>query len=658
MAAEPPPSSALNEHQQRRLIATCQYVDRLLADLEHSFVEAQSNSPFGRYTSDLAPAELRLVADYIARLRTQLLRMLDGQGLSPAPRRISLRFSLQTHLAFVDDAVEELKPQYMTGYGDVSDAGTTALNGIVEELHNTLRQLSSFLTVGHEKAATRLHRLSADGEAAVLRNLGGLISKYGLVELDGALSAILDTLERRTLELAVFGRVSSGKSSLLNRLLGNGVLPVGVTPITAVPTRITYGPEPKLRVAFADAKPRALDVSALSEYASERLNPANTKRVTRLIVELPSPFLETGITLVDTPGLGSLSSSGTAETLAYLPACDVAAVLVDAASTLTTADLTLIATLRSAGVHVSVLLSKVDLLSEVDREAAVRYTHDLLSREFGDDIHVTPVSVLPELQTVFEAWRRAELAPILEHQEQQRREAAARKIELLRGKVERALIQLRDQHTSRTPEARQQDVQLHAATAHIASTERGIEDAIAALSRQRPRVFEHAASLIDTHINPHAALTRAYESVTMEATARITAALQELADTLRASAPDGIEFDNVALRNAPVPSLPEGLTVPSEGVERMLGHGLAKTIVAGRLERAVGSTVQNALDSYAAVLRRWTLDVLRRIREDWTAATDPVRAGIDRQLGHAGTPHVHREEIDRDLEQLTVMVKR
>lgn len=58
-----PRESALNESQRHRLIVTCQYVDRLLGDLERAFIEAQSNSPFVRYANDLAPAEQRLVQD-------------------------------------------------------------------------------------------------------------------------------------------------------------------------------------------------------------------------------------------------------------------------------------------------------------------------------------------------------------------------------------------------------------------------------------------------------------------------------------------------------------------------------------------------------------------------------------------------------------------
>ena len=470
------PGSALNEHQQRGLIVTCQYVDRLLGELERGFIEAQSNSPFSRYVNDLAPAEQRLVHDYIARLRTQLLRLLDGQGLSPALRPVSLRHSILTRLTYVDVSVEELKPQYMKGYGEVAPEAATALNGIVEELHGTIGQLMRYLKVDRtEDLRSRVDRIGASADLGLLDALEGLITKYGLVEFRGALATILDTLERRGLELAVFGRVSTGKSSLLNRLLGRDVLPVGVTPITAVPTRIGFGREPRLRAWFADAPSRELDVSALAEYASERENPANIKRVLRLVVELPAPFLESGVMLVDTPGLGSLATSGAAEALAYLPHCDVAAVLVDASSTITSEDLRTVGSLLDAGIRVSVLLSKVDLLDEKDREAALAYLRQTLAREFKSNISVTAVSVKPEFETFFQRWRETELAPLIADQECERQKAAARKTEILRSQVEVALQRWSTtEQTAPTDEAvgefRHADAMLQTAAGEITGT--------------------------------------------------------------------------------------------------------------------------------------------------------------------------------------------
>lgn len=66
-----------------------------------------------------------------------------------------------------------------------------------------------------------------------------------------------------THEIAFFGRVSAGKSSLLNRIIGIDLLLTGVTPVTAVPTRIKNGAASELIVWTADGK--------RAEYGIDRL---------------------------------------------------------------------------------------------------------------------------------------------------------------------------------------------------------------------------------------------------------------------------------------------------------------------------------------------------------------------------------------------------
>jgi GTP-binding protein EngB required for normal cell division len=669
------PESALNENQQRRLIVTCQYVDRLLSDLDKAFAEAASNSPFGRYANDLAPAEQGLIKDYVARVRTQLLRMLEGQGLSPTPSRVGLRYSLLTRLGFVDIAIEELKPHYMVGYGAVAPEAETALNGIVEELHGTIRQLTRYLSVDRtEGLRARLERLGGLADAGLLDTLESIIAKYGLVEFRVALATVLDTLERRSLELAVFGRVSTGKSSLLNRLLGHDVLPVGVTPITAVPTRITFGPKPILRVTFADAPTRQIDISAVEEYASERQNPGNTKRVLRLVVELPSPLLESGVTLVDTPGLGSLATAGAAETLAYLPHCDVAAVLVDAASTLTAEDLSVIGLLLNTGVSVSVLLSKADLLTDSDRESALTYTRQTLAREFNLPIPVAAVSVLPAFDVSFQAWREAELNPVIANQERERQTAAVRKLEVLRSQVEATLQRWSQSDRPAAPDAvdgsRGADTDLQSAAGQITALERRIDAMVSALPRRSEEIISRAAELLHGTVDPASALAQAYAAVAGEAAQTIGRALEELSSDLAVVRqrvaravqatlePEDTGASRQHLREVPMPALPTEITVPLEGAERLLGRGLARAIAVKRLEHAVGDVVRSSLDSYAAVLRRWALDCLDEIRMEWTARTDALRADLDRRLGHAQARPIDRAEVESDLQRLSVMAGR
>ena len=65
---------------------------------------------------------------------------------------------------------------------------------------------------------------------------------------------------------------------------------------------------------------------------------------------VPSPRLREGVVLVDTPGVGSLAASGSAETFAYLPRCDLSVVLIDADSNLNDDDLSLLRALYEAGI--------------------------------------------------------------------------------------------------------------------------------------------------------------------------------------------------------------------------------------------------------------------------------------------------------------------
>src|SRR5207247_10479282 len=125
----------------------------------------------------------------------------------------------------------------------------------------------------------------------------------------------LERMEGAAFEVGFFGCVCSGKSSLLNYILQTDVLPIGVTPVTAIPTRISHGPVAEAGIEFAEAQPQIIPLSELLEFASEQKNPGNKKHVTRIFVKLPSDRLAEGVTFVDSPGLGSLAVAGVVVTM-------------------------------------------------------------------------------------------------------------------------------------------------------------------------------------------------------------------------------------------------------------------------------------------------------------------------------------------------------
>jgi hypothetical protein len=144
----------LNDAQQRRLSITCKYIDQLLCDMEHALHSATSQSPFPRYVIDITPAQARVIEEHISRLRSQLLRTLDWQHLKPEPPEIPVTRSLLTDLAFVDIAIEELKPRHMRGCGAVPEDAVEGLNEVINELRSMAGSMERYvreeLSAAHE----------------------------------------------------------------------------------------------------------------------------------------------------------------------------------------------------------------------------------------------------------------------------------------------------------------------------------------------------------------------------------------------------------------------------------------------------------------------------------------------------------------------------
>ncbi len=136
---------SLNRLHKHRLTATFQHVDRLLTEIEGILNAAASKSPFPRYVSDTTPLQQKLVGDSIAGIRAQMVGVLKAQQIAPPPARFGSLHSIRTILAFIETALEELRPEYMKGYGPVPESAVAELNGIVVELQALVGKLNAYL---------------------------------------------------------------------------------------------------------------------------------------------------------------------------------------------------------------------------------------------------------------------------------------------------------------------------------------------------------------------------------------------------------------------------------------------------------------------------------------------------------------------------------
>jgi len=180
--------------------------------------------------------------------------------------------------------------------------------------------------------------------------------------------------------VACIGQFKRGKSTLINALIGDPVLPVGFIPVTAVPTVIRFGEQPRARIQARDGSWREIAVSDLKQYVSEEHNPENTKGVAGVEVFVPSALLSTGMCLVDTPGLGSVFTGNTAATQAFLPHIDAALIVVGADPPLAREELALVGAVARQVQDLILVLNKADRTTDAERTAAVDFTRRLLEK--------------------------------------------------------------------------------------------------------------------------------------------------------------------------------------------------------------------------------------------------------------------------------------
>ena len=214
-------------------------------------------------------------------------------------------------------------------------------------------------------------------------------------------------LEGNYFNMAVLGQFKRGKSTLLNALLGEAILPSSVVPLTAIPTFIRWGSELKARILFEDEQPpkefSATSIDDLSrflkEFVTEEANPENRLHVLQAEVYHSSPLLKKGLVLIDTPGIGSTFQHNTETTLNFLPQCDAALFLVSADPPVTEVEISFLREVRAKIDRLFFIFNKVDYLTGPDREMALAFFRKVLGEQAGisESPHIYPVSALRAL---------------------------------------------------------------------------------------------------------------------------------------------------------------------------------------------------------------------------------------------------------------------
>lgn len=154
--------------------------------------------------------------------------------------------------------------------------------------------------------------------------------KLGLSQHIKQVRTVEESLSKGTFKLLVLGDMKRGKSTFLNALLGERLLPSDVNPCTAILTILRYGPSKQVKIHFkGDKPPESIDFQTFKEHYT--IDPEEAKTldaqqemafpdVSFAVVESPLPLLKQGIEFVDTPGLNDTEARNQ-QVLNYINDC-------------------------------------------------------------------------------------------------------------------------------------------------------------------------------------------------------------------------------------------------------------------------------------------------------------------------------------------------
>jgi hypothetical protein len=222
---------------------------------------------------------------------------------------------------------------------------------------------------------------NSHGESSLLR-LAELAEEFDAEQVASDARSVAERVSEGRFYVACIGQFKRGKSSVLNALVSDNILPTGVVPVTTVPTIVRYGSHTAARVRFEAGTGgwTNIPINTVDEYVSEGKNPENAKHVAALEIFVPARLLATGMCFVDTPGLGSVFAGNTAATQAFVPHIDAALVVIGADPPLAGEELVLV---EAVAQHVQDLIftvNKADRTTDAERSEAVAFARRQLEK--------------------------------------------------------------------------------------------------------------------------------------------------------------------------------------------------------------------------------------------------------------------------------------
>lgn len=151
-------------------------------------------------------------------------------------------------------------------------------------------------------------------------NLSEYVKQYVSKEMDSKIRRRIYDLEDKIsrfqkdevyVNLVVAGEYNSGKSSVINSLLGEKIVPVGSEPMTLAVSIFKYGERQKILIEFEDETFREIsgeEFEKLKHTSKDQLS-FDASKIKYIHFHYPEPYLSK-VNIIDTPGFSTATEAG------------------------------------------------------------------------------------------------------------------------------------------------------------------------------------------------------------------------------------------------------------------------------------------------------------------------------------------------------------
>ena len=216
-----------------------------------------------------------------------------------------------------------------------------------------------------------------------MANLSDICNSLGLNDYVNSLEGTRERMQNKTFSVGIMGEFKRGKSTVINALLGQEIVPSDIVPTSATLNYVCWDTKPGAVVHFKDGTKKEIAVEQLSDYVTKITAESEqmAASVEDAVVYYPCTFCQNGVQIVDTPGLNDDERMNkiSEEVIPTLDAI-IMVIVPDAPFSMSEAEFVRSKVMTSDLGRIVFIVNKIDAVRKKDREKIINHIKESIQK--------------------------------------------------------------------------------------------------------------------------------------------------------------------------------------------------------------------------------------------------------------------------------------